>query len=93
MFTFALAQTFNVQKVWKFNVLWLQQTYPQIHVVCIMLPKQAASHAAFYSVFPALQGKKNTTTNMVLPTIFRVGNATDPLYTVGKVIASLHAHQ
>lgn len=39
------------------------------------------------------RGKKPTTTNIVLPRIFSVGNATDPLYTIGKVIASLCAHQ
>lgn len=39
------------------------------------------------------RGKKPTTTNIVLPRIFSVGNATDPLYTIGKVIASLRAHQ
>lgn len=38
-FTFAIAQTFNVQKVWGLDVLWLQHSYPQIHVVCITLPK------------------------------------------------------
>lgn len=53
------AKTF-LQQVWGLDLLRLQHPHPQTYTLCITLPKQVGSHAAFYSVSSVLWESQTT---------------------------------